>query len=45
MSGEGVTRAHIPRSVFGPAKSFPNFCSLIVSLSGGSKKSSGPAER
>ena len=31
----------LPKSVFGPAKSFPNFWSLIVSLSGGSKKSVG----
>ena len=32
---------HSPKSVLGPAKSLPNFCSLIVSLSGGSKKSTG----
>lgn len=35
----------IPKSVFGPASSFPNFCSLMVSLSGGSKKSTGLWER
>ena len=33
-----------PRSVLGPARSFPNFCSLIVSRSGGSNISIGSGD-
>ena len=44
VRGEGrvlTNTSGSPRSVFGPARSLPNFCSLIVSRSGGSNMSMG----